>query len=218
MRYGFVGLGHLGKHLAANLARGGFDVGVFDLDRGSADAVARGGGSLGGPRAALARDCDCLITCLPSPAATASVLETALPAMRAGSTWIEMSTNDFAEIEALAARAARVGHRHPRLPGDGRRSSRRSGRYHGFSWRRATGVRDARARTRGDGRPRHSLGRHRAGGGHQGRHQHARLHPFDCGRRGADAVRQRAASICALRSPRSPRVRATASSTRPRAR
>ena len=31
MRYGFVGLGHLGKHLAANLARGGFEVGVFDL-------------------------------------------------------------------------------------------------------------------------------------------------------------------------------------------
>ena len=26
MRYGFIGLGHLGKHLAANLARGGFEV------------------------------------------------------------------------------------------------------------------------------------------------------------------------------------------------
>ena len=27
MRYGFVGLGHLGRHLAANLARGGFELG-----------------------------------------------------------------------------------------------------------------------------------------------------------------------------------------------
>jgi len=31
-----------------------------------------------------------LITCLPSPAATAAVLALALPAMRAGSTWIEI--------------------------------------------------------------------------------------------------------------------------------
>ena len=39
MRYGFVGLGNLGKHLAANLSRGGFDVGVYDMNRGAADAV-----------------------------------------------------------------------------------------------------------------------------------------------------------------------------------
>ena len=109
MRYGFVGLGHLGKHLAANLARSGFEVGVFDLDRGAADIVLAAGAHWGPSVAALAGDCDCLITCLPSPAATASVLETALPAMRAGSTWIEMSTNDFAEVEALASRAQESG-------------------------------------------------------------------------------------------------------------
>jgi len=39
MRYGFVGLGHLGGHLAANLARGGFDVGVYDLNPAAAHAV-----------------------------------------------------------------------------------------------------------------------------------------------------------------------------------
>jgi 3-hydroxyisobutyrate dehydrogenase len=109
MRYGFVGLGHLGKHLAANLARGGFEVSVFDLDRGAADIVLAAGAHWGPSVAVLAGDCDCLITCLPSPAATASVLETALPAMRAGSTWIEMSTNDFAEVEALASRAQESG-------------------------------------------------------------------------------------------------------------
>ena len=43
MRYGFVGLGNLGKHLAANLARGGFEVGVHDLDRGAADAALAAG-------------------------------------------------------------------------------------------------------------------------------------------------------------------------------
>jgi 3-hydroxyisobutyrate dehydrogenase-like beta-hydroxyacid dehydrogenase len=109
MRYGFVGLGHLGRHLAANLARGGFEVSVFDLNRGAADIVLAAGAHWGRSVAVLAGDCDCLITCLPSPAATASVLETALPAMRAGSTWIEMSTNDFAEVEALAACAQESG-------------------------------------------------------------------------------------------------------------
>jgi 3-hydroxyisobutyrate dehydrogenase len=109
MRYGFIGLGHLGKHLAANLTRGGFEVGVHDLDRRSADAVLAAGATWAPSVAALAQSCDCLITCLPSPKATASVLEEALPVMHTGGTWMEMSTNDFAEIEALATRAERLG-------------------------------------------------------------------------------------------------------------
>jgi 3-hydroxyisobutyrate dehydrogenase len=109
MRYGFVGLGHLGKHLAANLARGGFDLGVFDLDSGSADALVAAGARWCASVAQLAETSDCLITCLPSPSATAAVLAEALPVMRSGSTWIEMSTNDFAEVEALAKRAQKAG-------------------------------------------------------------------------------------------------------------
>ncbi len=108
MRYGFVGLGHLGKHLAVNLVRGGFEVSVFDLERRNAEPVLAAGAQWAESVATLAASCDCLITCLPSPAATTAVLDLALPAMRAGSTWIEMSTNDFAEVEALAVRAAAV--------------------------------------------------------------------------------------------------------------
>lgn len=104
-----IGLGHLGKHLAASLARGGFDVAVHDLDRGAAELVLAAGGTWAGSVAALAKSCDALITCLPSPKATASVMDQALPVMHSGSTWIEMSTNDFAEVEALAARAAERG-------------------------------------------------------------------------------------------------------------
>ena len=109
MRYGFVGLGNLGKHLAANLARGGFDVGVHDLHKDAADAVLAAGAHWVDSIPELARSCDGFITCLPSPAATAAVLDLALPALRPGGTWLEMSTNDFAEIEALAARAQDLG-------------------------------------------------------------------------------------------------------------
>jgi 3-hydroxyisobutyrate dehydrogenase len=109
MRYGFVGLGHLGKHLALNLVRGGFAVGVYDLDRGAVEPLLAAGAQAPESVAELANICDCLITCLPSPGATAGVLDLALPVMRPRNTWIEMSTNDFAEIEALAARAAALG-------------------------------------------------------------------------------------------------------------
>ena len=109
MRYGFVGLGNLGKHLAVNLARGGFDVGVYDLQRSAADPVLAVGAHWADSIPLLAKSCDGLITCLPSPAATTAVLELALPSLRRGATWIEMSTNDFAEIENLAARAQEFG-------------------------------------------------------------------------------------------------------------
>ena len=109
MQYGFVGLGHLGKHLAANLARGGFDVGVHDLNRTAADPVIAAGAHWFESLPLLAANCDALITCLPTPAASAAVLGQALPVMAAGSTWIEMSTNDFAEVEAHAKRAETLG-------------------------------------------------------------------------------------------------------------
>ena len=109
MQYGFIGLGSLGRHLAVNLARGGFQVGVHDLQRSAAHKALTAGAHWVDSAAELAKASDGLITCLPSPAATAEVLAQALPALRPGSTWIEMSTNDFAAIEALAAKAQERG-------------------------------------------------------------------------------------------------------------
>ena len=109
MSYGFIGLGHLGRHLAESLARGGFAIAVHDLNRSAAEPVIAAGAHWAESIAALAQTCDCLITCLPSPAATQAVLTEALPAMRSGCAWIEMSTNDFTEIETLAARARHLG-------------------------------------------------------------------------------------------------------------
>jgi 3-hydroxyisobutyrate dehydrogenase len=105
MRYGFVRLGNLGKHLATNLARGGFDVGVNDLSR-SAARPRFGRRALGGVDTPSRRDLRLLDHLSADPGGSAAVLADALrPAP--GSTWIEMSTNDFSEIEAIAARAKR---------------------------------------------------------------------------------------------------------------
>jgi 3-hydroxyisobutyrate dehydrogenase-like beta-hydroxyacid dehydrogenase len=109
LRYGFIGLGNLGKHLAANLARGGFELTVFDLDRAAAQAAIAAGASWCESVSQLAKSCDALITCLPSPAASRAVMNEALPCLQPGSTWIEMSTNDFMEVERIAERAAAAG-------------------------------------------------------------------------------------------------------------
>lgn len=109
MRYAFIGLGNLGVHLARNLAAGGFAVEVFDLNPATAQPVLEAGARWSGSVEQLAERCDALITCLPSPAASRQVMAQALPSMRTGSCWIEMSTNDYAEVEKIAARGAAAG-------------------------------------------------------------------------------------------------------------
>jgi 3-hydroxyisobutyrate dehydrogenase len=112
IRYGFVGLGHLGGHLAASLIEGGFEVTVHDLDREAADRhLAMGAGWAATP-AELAAVSDAVITCLPSPAASAAVVtgpHGVLAGLAAGGCWIEMSTNDQHEIARIAALAEAQG-------------------------------------------------------------------------------------------------------------
>jgi len=106
MRYGFIGLGNLGGHLAASLLGAGFKMTVHDQNRLGANRLI-GLGAVGAESAeALAKDCDAVITCLPSPKASELVLGQILKTMRPGSTWIEMSTLGRDEILRLAAVAA----------------------------------------------------------------------------------------------------------------
>ena len=109
MRYAFIGLGHLGRHLAASLVRGGFDVTVHDLDPNAAEVLLAAGARWADSPAAAVRHTDALITCLPNPKASAAVLGAALPVMHSGSAWIEMSTNDYPVIAALADEARALG-------------------------------------------------------------------------------------------------------------
>ncbi len=108
-RYGYIGLGALGRHLAGSLVRAGFPVTVFDIDPAAgADLVASGAAWAGSP-AEAARASDAVITCLPSPGIVASVVEGEggiLEGLAEGGTWIDMSTNDLHELRRLAARAA----------------------------------------------------------------------------------------------------------------
>jgi 3-hydroxyisobutyrate dehydrogenase len=103
MRYGFIGLGHLGRHLAASLIRGGFQVAVHDRDRAAAEPLLELGATWAASPAEAARDADGLITCLPSPKASEAVITAALAGFRPGATWIEMSTVDEHTLTRLSA-------------------------------------------------------------------------------------------------------------------
>jgi 3-hydroxyisobutyrate dehydrogenase len=112
MRYGFIGLGNLGAHLAASLVRAGFEVRVHDLNRAAADGLIAAGASWAASPAAAADGADAVFTCLPSPKAATAVVAGPggiLEGIGEGAAWIEMSTNDSDEIARLAGLLAEKG-------------------------------------------------------------------------------------------------------------
>jgi 3-hydroxyisobutyrate dehydrogenase len=111
-RFGFIGVGNLGAHLATNLLRAGFAVVAHDLDREAAECLIEPGGVCVSSPKQAAESADTVITCLPSPAAVAAVMageNGILAGLKAGGTWIDMSTNDLKEVKRLAALAADNG-------------------------------------------------------------------------------------------------------------
>lgn len=112
MKTGFIGLGNVGAKLAGSLLRNGMDLTVLDLDpQQMAPLLERGAAGAETP-ASMAKEVDVVITCLPSPAASAAVLEGengVLEAMGPGKIWLEMSTTDADEIKRLATRVTERG-------------------------------------------------------------------------------------------------------------
>ena len=105
-RIGFIGLGNVGGSLAGNLLRHGVDLTVRDLDEALVAKFVAGGAKRAASPKEMVEQVDVVITCLPSPAATAQVLESpdgVLASLSPGQIWLEMSTTDEAEVKRLAA-------------------------------------------------------------------------------------------------------------------
>ncbi|MDE2385479.1 MAG: NAD(P)-dependent oxidoreductase [Alphaproteobacteria bacterium] len=109
MRYGYIGLGNLGGHLAMSLIRNGFDVVVYDLDPALAERHIKAGAKWAATPRELAAQVDHVFTCLPSPAISEKVLVQILEGLKVGGTWIENSTNGRDEMKRLAAMAEARG-------------------------------------------------------------------------------------------------------------
>ncbi|WP_293449660.1 NAD(P)-dependent oxidoreductase [Planktotalea sp.] len=109
MKIGFIGLGNVGGKLSGSLLRNGADLVVHDLDADLVASFVAQGSVAGGSPAAMMRDCDAVITCLPSPAASDVVMQEMLPEVCAGKIWMEMSTTDEAEVKRLGTQVIAAG-------------------------------------------------------------------------------------------------------------
>ena len=101
---GFIGLGNVGAKLAGTLLRNKADLTIRDLDKAAAQPLLDAGAKWAESPKEMAQNCDIIITCLPSPAISAAVMEAddgILAGMRAGMIWAEMSTTDEAEVKRL---------------------------------------------------------------------------------------------------------------------
>ena len=106
MKIGFIGLGNVGGKLAGSVIRNGHDLTVLDLNPALVEQHVAKGAKAAATPLELGQQVDLIITCLPSPAASAAVAEGEdgfLPALGPGKIWLEMSTTDHAEVIRLGA-------------------------------------------------------------------------------------------------------------------
>jgi 3-hydroxyisobutyrate dehydrogenase len=114
-RIGFVGIGNMGWPMAANLARAGFPLAVYDADRERAARFARQfGARAAGAPAKLARAADIVVTMLPTGASVReALLENEGGALAAGlargSVVVDMSSSDPLGTQALGRELSRRG-------------------------------------------------------------------------------------------------------------
>ena len=112
LKVGFIGLGNVGGKLAGSLLRNGVDLTVRDLDRAVAQPFLDGGAAWADSPREMAHKVDVVITCLPSPAASAAVMEAedgVLAGLGAGKIWAEMSTTDKDEVVRLGEKVHAAG-------------------------------------------------------------------------------------------------------------
>ncbi|NNE23083.1 MAG: NAD(P)-dependent oxidoreductase [Rhizobiales bacterium] len=112
MKVAFIGLGNVGGKLADSLLRNGVDLTVRDLDRDVAQPFLDKGARWAESPKEMAENCDLIITCLPSPAASAAVMEAEdgiLAGLSPGKIWAEMSTTDEAEVKRLGEKVTALG-------------------------------------------------------------------------------------------------------------
>jgi len=112
MKVGVIGLGNVGGKLAASILRNGFELTVHELDRNTAAGLLEQGAAWADTPLELASRAEVVITCLPSPEASAAVMEGdngVLGGLGSGDVWLEMSTTHEDEVRRLGERVTATG-------------------------------------------------------------------------------------------------------------
>jgi len=112
MKVGFIGLGNMGRGMAANIQKAGYALVVNDLTQEAASQHLENGASWAETPHALAETCDVVFTSLPTPADVEAVAfgEQGLAAgFRKGAAWFDLSTNAVDVVRRLHASFAAQG-------------------------------------------------------------------------------------------------------------
>ncbi len=107
-RIGFVGLGNMGGPMCQRLVKAGYPATVFDLDPAALERVVAVGATAGSSAADCAAQAEVFLTSLPRPDHVERVMageSGALRRLRAGSLWIDLTTNRNELVFRLAAEA-----------------------------------------------------------------------------------------------------------------
>jgi len=105
-RIGFIGLGNMGRPMASNLVRKGFPLVAFDVKPGPLRQLADLGARAAASCAAVAGDCDLVVTMLPDSASVEEVLtapDGVLAHLHSGGLVMDMSTIDPLLTDRVAA-------------------------------------------------------------------------------------------------------------------
>ena len=99
MKVGFIGLGNVGAKLSGSLLRNGVDLTIRDLDKSLAEPFLAMGAKWADSPKEMMEACDAVITCLPSPAASAAVDSWKLRRSVAGSSGSRASTESYSSSQ-----------------------------------------------------------------------------------------------------------------------
>jgi len=115
----FLGLGHMGGPMAANLVAAGHTVRGFDPVPAAKEVAASKGAQIFDSAAQAAEEADVVITSLPNGAIVKAVYAEALPAAPKGTLFIDTSTISVDDAREIHAQATERGHQQLDAPVSG---------------------------------------------------------------------------------------------------
>jgi 3-hydroxyisobutyrate dehydrogenase-like beta-hydroxyacid dehydrogenase len=112
MKVGFIGLGHMGGHMARHLLEAGFDLSVCDVRKEAAKPLLDKGAKWADTPEIMAKTCQVVVSCLPGPADVEQIVYGAsglLKSWKTGDIYIDMSTNSPTLLRKIAVDAKPKG-------------------------------------------------------------------------------------------------------------
>lgn len=140
----FLGIGLMGKPMATRLAQAGYPLHVWNRSPAKAEALRSVGALPAQDLHEAVRDADIVITILEAGPVVGQVLAAALPALKPGALWIDMSSTRQDEALAFHAQLAQAGCRFVDAPVSGGVVGAEAGKLAIMAGGEAADVEDAR--------------------------------------------------------------------------